>query len=36
MSTYDIAIVFAPFTIIWSVWFIGAILVHIFDVKGVK
>jgi hypothetical protein len=36
MSTYDIAIVFAPFAIIWATWFVGAIIVHVLDVKGVE
>lgn len=34
MSTTDILITIAPFAAIWSVMFIGFLIVHIFEVKG--
>ena len=34
MSTSDIMIILAPFAVLWSVMFIGFIIVHILEVKG--
>ena len=34
MSTSDIMITLAPFAILWSVMFVGFIIVHILEVKG--
>jgi hypothetical protein len=34
MSTSDIMIILAPFAVLWSVMFVGFIIVHILEVKG--
>ena len=34
MSTSDIMIILAPFAGLWSVMFVGFIIVHILEVKG--
>ena len=34
MSTSDIMIILTPFAVLWSVMFVGFIIVHILEVKG--